>query len=130
MMASNSETYCLAFPGTEYPYISHGLPFSKACAKHVNDTFKAAQVYIIASGSLSKNTDHVRHLQQALDGKVAGVREGMTPHTLWSEVLEITEECRKVQADLIVTLGAGSLTDGAKIISLVSRKQYFNVNPC
>lgn len=117
---SHSETYRLAFPGTEYPYISHGLPFPEACAKHVNDTFKASRVYIIASGSLSKNTDHVKQLQEALGGKIVGIRGGMTPHTRWSEVLEIAEECRKTQADLIVTLGAGSLTDGAKIVSLVS----------
>lgn len=117
---SKGETYRLAFPGTEYPYISYGVPFPEACAKHVNDTFKASRVYVIASGSLSKNTDHVKQLQEALGGKIVGIREGMTPHTLWSEVLEIAEECRKTQADLIVTLGAGSLTDGAKIISLVS----------
>lgn len=44
----------------------------------------------------------------------------MTPHTLWSEVLQVTEEARKEQTDVIVTLGAGSLTDAAKIVVLVS----------
>jgi len=42
----------------------------------------------------------------------------MIPHTLWSECLEVTEDCRKLNADLLVTLGAGSLTDAAKIVAL------------
>jgi alcohol dehydrogenase class IV len=43
----------------------------------------------------------------------------MKPHTLWSEILEIVAEARSSKADLLLTLGAGSLTDAAKIVSLV-----------
>jgi alcohol dehydrogenase class IV len=78
-------------------------------------------VYIIASRTLSNNTDALQRLQDALDEKVAGVRVGMKSHTYWSEVLEVTRACRKCEADLIVTLGGGSLTDAAKIVSLVSK---------
>jgi len=116
--SADGEVYRAAFPGG-YPHISHGLPFTQACAKHTHDTFKASRIYIIASGSLSKNTDYVQQLQSTLGDKVVGIRHGMTPHTLWSEVLEITAEAKKANADLLVTLGAGSLTDGAKIITLV-----------
>jgi alcohol dehydrogenase class IV len=52
----------------------------------------------------------------------------MQSHTLWSEVLEIVEDARNVQADLLLTLGAGSLTDGAKIIALVSTQQLELLN--
>ncbi|KAI0138757.1 putative Fe-containing alcohol dehydrogenase [Hypoxylon sp. NC0597] len=41
----------------------------------------------------------------------------MKPHSLWSEILEIVDDTKKCEADLIVTLGAGSLTDAAKIVS-------------
>ena len=116
---SDGEVHYLPFSGTTYPYISHGLPFPQACAKHVDKTFRASRVYIIASGTLARTTDYVRELQQALGERVVGTRAGMTPHTLWSEILEIADECRDLDADLIVTLGAGSLTDGAKIIALV-----------
>lgn len=102
------------------PHISYGLPFPIACAKHVSKTFQASRVYIIASGSLSRNTDHVQQLRNALSPNVVGVRNGMTPHTLWSEILEVTKEAKDANADILVTLGAGSLTDAAKIIALVS----------
>ena len=45
----------------------------------------------------------------------------MKPHTCMSEVLEVIENVRRVDANLIVTLGGGSLIDGAKAIGFVSR---------
>lgn len=115
----DGEVYRLAYPGCN-AHISYCLPFAKACAKHVVDTFKAYRVYIIASRSLSNNTDYVKQLQHSLGDKVVSIRSGMKPHTLWSEILEVTEEARKLNADLLVTLGAGSLTDAAKVIATVS----------
>ncbi|KAG9657530.1 Dehydroquinate synthase-like protein, partial [Aureobasidium melanogenum] len=116
-MSPNQETYRYAFPDSP-PHISYGIPFDESCTKHVNQTFDAKRVYIIASGSLSRQTDNIKKLEKALDGKVVGVRHGMTPHTLCSEVLEIIHDTREAKADLIITCGAGSLTDAAKIIAL------------
>jgi alcohol dehydrogenase class IV len=132
---SATETYKPAFdepPGTNLagipikglqlpsPYVSYGRPYQESCAKHIRETFHASKVYIIASGSLARNTDKLDRLIDAI-GKdnVVGARKGMTPHTPWSEILAITANCRATQADCVVTLGAGSLTDGAKIVVLV-----------
>ena len=116
--ATDKEVYRPAWEGSK-THVSYGLPFPEACKKHVVETFKASKVYIIASGSLSRNTSHVKRLQAALGDKVVGTRYGMKPHTLWSEILEVVQDASNVGADLLVTLGAGSLTDGAKIIALV-----------
>ena len=105
------------------PHLSYNLPFDKACLKHVEETFAAERVYILASGSLCRNTDYVQRLRTALGSRVAGLREGMTPHTLWNEVLEVADDCRRLRVDLIVTIGGGSLTDAAKIVALVSNAQ-------
>ena len=103
------------------PYISHGLPFQGACAKHVWDTFKASRVYIVASRSLAASTDDLNKLISALgEDHVAGVRkEGISPHSPISEILEIAAECRERKADCLVTLGAGSITDGCKLVVFV-----------
>jgi alcohol dehydrogenase class IV len=114
-----TETHRRAFPNNDIPYISYGIPFPEACANHVKNTFHAVKVYIIASGTLAEKTDALSRLKDVLGPSVAGVRVGMKPHTYWSEVLVITEECRRCGADLLITLGAGSLTDAAKIVSLV-----------
>lgn len=115
---SDSEVYRPAY-ASGYPHISHNLPFPQACAKHIAHTFYTSRVYIIASKSLSQNTDSVQQLQDVLGEKVVGTRHGMKSHTLWSEILEVTRDARGAGADLIVTLGAGSLTDGAKIVATV-----------
>lgn len=102
------------------PDVTYGLPFPEACAKHVRDTFKAWRVYIIASGTLSRETDELDRLVAAIGPeRVMGVRKGVTPHTPWSNILAIAADARKVNADCIVTLGAGSITDCAKIVVLV-----------
>ena len=53
----------------------------------------------------------------------------MTPHTLWSEILEITRDARRLEVDLIVTLGGGSLTDAAKVVAMVRRVSFLFVSP-
>ena len=99
---------------------SYGLEFPEACRRHVESTFHANRVFIISSASLAKNTDALNRLKTSLGSKLAGIKIGMKPHSLWSEILEITRDAQAVQVDLLITLGAGSLTDAAKIISLVS----------
>ncbi|GAD96795.1 Fe-containing alcohol dehydrogenase, putative [Paecilomyces variotii No. 5] len=110
-----TETVRPAFAGRELPRLSYGIPFSTAAARHVENGFQASRVYIICSGSLARNTQALQQLKSALGDRVAGQRIGMKSHTLWSEIVEIVTDARAVNADLLITLGAGSLTDGAKI---------------
>lgn len=103
------------------PYVSSGLPYQDACAKHIRDTFKASRVYIVASRSLAANTDHVNKLVHSIgESRVAGVRKGISPHSPISEILEIMRECKEQEVDCLVTLGAGSITDGCKLVVFVS----------
>ncbi|ESZ97416.1 hypothetical protein SBOR_2194 [Sclerotinia borealis F-4128] len=115
-MAAPNETYTPAFPPKSKPYISTGIPFPEACAHHIKNTFHASKIYIIVSNSISK-TSNFSSLQQQLGDQVVGVRYGIKPHTPWDDILEIVHDMREKEADIIVTLGAGSLTDGAKVIS-------------
>ncbi|KAK9774526.1 putative Alcohol dehydrogenase iron-type/glycerol dehydrogenase GldA domain-containing protein [Seiridium cardinale] len=49
----------------------------------------------------------------------------MRQHVPWEDVLEVAKELHKTAADLIVTLGAGSLTDGAKVASFAVANEAF-----
>ncbi|KAK0615161.1 iron-containing alcohol dehydrogenase-like protein [Bombardia bombarda] len=106
------------------PYVSIGLPFAESCKHHVTETFNANKVYIIVSSSISK-TDAFTTLQQALGDKVVGVRYGIRPHVPWPDVLEVAADLRDLDADLVVTLGAGSLTDGAKVATFAAANGAF-----
>ncbi|KAJ7136850.1 putative Fe-containing alcohol dehydrogenase [Mycena epipterygia] len=89
-----------------------------ACAKHAEETFHAKHIFIISSGTLARSTSALKDLQAALGDKVVGVKFGLKAHTYLDDAAAIAEECRKLNVDLIVTLGGGSLTDAAKIVSL------------
>ncbi|KAI1393613.1 putative Fe-containing alcohol dehydrogenase [Hypoxylon trugodes] len=112
-----SETFGPAFAGRDRPLLSYGSPFADSLLKHADDTFHASRIYVICSRSLANNTAYYDGLKRALGSKFAGVRIGMKPHSLWSEILEIVAGTKNCGADLIVTLGAGSLTDAAKMVS-------------
>lgn len=125
-MAAKGENYRPAFPPQTKPHISTGLPFPEACAHHITNTFHASKVYIIISKSISK-TDNFTNLQKALGSTVVGVRYGIKPHTPWDDLIEIIEEIKKKGADSIVTLGAGSLNDGAKTLTYVYQPISFRI---
>ncbi|EYE93069.1 uncharacterized protein EURHEDRAFT_379493 [Aspergillus ruber CBS 135680] len=101
--------------------LSYGIPFTTAAALHVRETFTASKVYMIVSRSLAQNTGSLGKLRDALGPEtVVGVRVGMRNHTLFSEILEVVTETREKKADLLLTLGGGSLSDAAKVVTLAS----------
>ena len=128
------ETYRLAFPtltDEENPaYVSYGRSHHETCAHHVKNTFGATRAYIIASSSLSKNTDEVEKLKHALSDRLAGVWVGMAPHTPWNEVIDATKDALEKKADCLITIGGGSIVDGAKAMLLFMANNIVTVPDC
>ena len=115
-----NETCERAFPDQPEPRISYGMPYADACRKHVKSDYNASRIYIIASRSLTLgDSPALKTLEATLENRVAGVRVGMSQHTLMSECLEIMADVRDKDVDLIVTLGGGTITDASKIIAYV-----------
>lgn len=95
--------------------------FGKPAAEAVAETAERAgaeRVLLMVSGTLNRTTDEVAKVQAALGARCAATYEAMPPHTPRSAVLAATEMAREAKADLIVTFGGGSLTDGAKAVQL------------
>jgi maleylacetate reductase len=78
----------------------------------------ATRVFLMVSNSLNRNTDEIEKVRRALGNRCAGVFDRMQPHTPRSSVIAATEAARAAQADLIVTIGGGSITDGAKAVQM------------
>jgi maleylacetate reductase len=57
-------------------------------------------------------------VRRALGNRFAGLFDHMPPHTPRHAVIEAAEMAREARADLIVTVGGGSTTDGAKAVQL------------
>jgi maleylacetate reductase len=76
------------------------------------------RVFLMVSGTLSRTTGEIENVRQALGNRFAGLFDRMPPHTPRHAVIEATAAAREASADLIVTIGGGSVTDGAKAVQL------------
>src|ERR1700757_3569861 len=94
-----------------------GRPFAEALAQEV-DRIEARAVFILASGTLARETDTVDRLRAMLGNRLAGVCAKIGAHTPRTDVVAAANAAREAGADLIVTLGGGSVTDAAKMVAL------------
>ncbi|MBV9116770.1 MAG: iron-containing alcohol dehydrogenase [Acetobacteraceae bacterium] len=94
-----------------------GVPAAEAVAEQAR-RLGARRVFLMASGTLNRETDVVGRVRAALGERCAGVFDRMPPHTPRRAVIEAAEQARAAGVDLIVTVGGGSVTDGAKAVQL------------
>src|SRR4029077_19446385 len=76
------------------------------------------RVFLMVSGTLNRTTDEIAKVRRALGNRFAGLFDHMPPHTPRHAVIEATEMARDAKADLIVTVGGGSITECAKAVQL------------
>ncbi len=97
--------------------VTFGTPMEEAIAREV-ERIGAERVFLMVSGTLNRETGEIEKLRRALGNKVVGEFDQMAPHTPRGDVIKAAVGAREAKADLIVTFGGGSLTDGAKAVSL------------
>jgi maleylacetate reductase len=96
--------------------VIYGRPFAEALAEQVEQS-EAHSVFLLASGSLNRETDMVEQVRRALGNRLAGVCARIGAHTPRIDVVEAANAARAAGADLLVTLGGGSVTDAAKMVA-------------
>lgn len=95
--------------------------FGKPAAEAVAELARAAgaeRVFLMVSGTLNRQTDEIQRIRAALGNKCAVVFDRMPAHSPRKAVIEAAEMARAAKADLIVTIGGGSITDAAKAVQL------------
>ena len=97
--------------------VTFGKPAAEALAGEAR-TCGAERVFLMVSGTLNRETDEIAKVRGALGNRYAGVFDHMPPHTSRHAVIEAAEMAREAGADLIATVGGGSVTDGAKAVQL------------
>src|SRR5439155_2522613 len=97
--------------------VTFGRPAAEVVAEEARRR-EAERVFLMVSGTLNRETDEVAKLRRALGNRFAGLFDHMPPHTRRHAVVEAAAMAREAGADLIVTLGGGSVTDGAKAFRL------------
>ena len=82
------------------------------------DRLSASRAFLMVSGTLNRQTDEIEKIRDALAARFAGLFDAMPQHTPREAVIAATDAARAARADLIVTVGSGSITDGAKAVQL------------
>jgi maleylacetate reductase len=101
----------------EMEEVLFGIPAAQAVAEQAA-RLDAERVFLMVSGTLHRETDEIDKVRDALGNRCAGIFDHMPPHTPRGAVIEAAEQAREAGADLIVTIGGGSITDGAKAVQL------------
>ncbi|MGE0260806.1 MAG: iron-containing alcohol dehydrogenase [Alphaproteobacteria bacterium] len=96
--------------------IVYGRPFAEALKEQVEQS-GAHAVFLLASGTLNRDTDMVGQVRQTLGNRLAGVFARIRAHTPRIDVVAAANAARDAGADLVVTLGGGSVTDAAKMVA-------------
>ncbi|WP_338829535.1 iron-containing alcohol dehydrogenase [Bradyrhizobium sp. 27S5] len=94
-----------------------GRPAAEAIVEQL-DRLGAQRAFLMVSGTLNRETDEIEKVRQTLGGRCVGTFDKMPAHTPRAAVIAATEQARDAKADLIVTIGGGSITDGAKAVQL------------
>ena len=94
-----------------------GRPAHEAIVEQM-DRLGAGRAFLMVSGTLNRQTDEIEKIRRALGSRCVGTFDAMPPHTPRAAVIAASEQARAANADLIVTIGGGSITDGAKAVQL------------
>ena len=94
-----------------------GRPAAAAVDEEVR-RLDARRVFLMVSGTLKRTTDEIEKIRGTLGDRCAGLFDQMPAHTPRRAVIAATDAARTANADLIVTVGGGSITDAAKAVQL------------
>src|SRR5262245_3001324 len=97
--------------------VMFGTPASQAIGAQAR-RLGATRIFLMVSNSLNTKTDEIEKVRRALGNHCVGTFDRMPPHTPRSAVILACEAVRAARADLIVTIGCGSVTDGAKAVQM------------
>jgi maleylacetate reductase len=94
-----------------------GHPAAEAIVAQM-DRLGAARAFLMVSGTLNRQTGEIEKIRKALGTRCVATFDAMPPHTPREAVIAAAGQARAAGADLIVTVGGGSITDGAKAVQL------------
>jgi maleylacetate reductase len=103
------------FPAMES--VIYGRPFTETVKEEV-ERADAHAVFVLASGTLARETELANQLKAALGNRFAGLCPKIGSHTPRVDCVAAANAARAAGADLIVTLGGGSVTDAAKMVAM------------
>ena len=94
-----------------------GKPAAEAIVAEA-DRLRAQRVFVLTGSTLNTRTDEIDKVRKALGARFAGVHDHMPAHSPRESVVACANSARAAGADLLVTIGGGSVTDGGKAVTI------------
>lgn len=118
------QTGSIAF--TRLERVTYGAPVAEALLAAA-ERAGARRVFVMASRSLVARAEEIGAVTEALGDRLCGVYSGMPAHTPRDAVLEAAAGARRGGAEMIATVGGGSITDAAKAVTLALEHELTEV---
>jgi alcohol dehydrogenase class IV len=111
--------YQYEFRVTGYPFRLHsGKDALEKLPEEVGRQ-RAQRAFIVCGRTVSRKTPVIARMRQILGERLAGVFDEIDKDTSRSSVLRGTEAARAAGADLVIGVGAGSVIQGARIVTIL-----------
>jgi maleylacetate reductase len=94
-----------------------GVNAAEALAMEVKKR-QSQRVFLLVSGTLNRETNEVRKIRGLLGERYAAEFDQMPQHMPRDAILKAAEVARSAKADLVVTIGGGSVTDAGKMLTV------------
>jgi alcohol dehydrogenase class IV len=111
--------YSYDFRITGFPYRLHSGKDALEKLPEEASRQKAKRAFIVCGRTVSRKTPVIARMRQILGGDLAGVFDEIDKDTSRSSVLRATEAARGAGADLVIGVGAGSVIQGARIVTIL-----------
>jgi alcohol dehydrogenase class IV len=109
-----------------YDFRATGYPFRLYSGKDAIERLPAEvernrtrRAFILCGRTVSRKTPLVSRMRELLGERLAGVFDEIDKDTSRSSVTRATEAARSAQADLVIGVGAGSVIQGARIVTIL-----------
>jgi len=80
---------------------------------------KAGRAFIVCGRTVSRKTPLIARMKQILGERFAGLFDEIDKDTSRSSVVHAAEAARAAQADLVIGVGAGSVIQGTRIVTIL-----------
>ncbi len=80
---------------------------------------RAKRAFIVCGRTVSRKTDLIAHMRRILGDNCAGVFDEMDKDTSISAVTRTAEAATAAQADMLISVGSGSVTQGTRVVAIL-----------
>ena len=95
-----------------------------AVREEIDDT---ARLFILTTASLVNKTNIINEIQTGLSTQCSGLFYGISEHTPFGDVVAAAQAARDANANIILSVGGGSIIDAAKAVIICLRENIDTV---